>query len=205
MKYAILIGSHRPDSQSTKVGRYVEARIKNRDEGAETYVLDMRKNPLPLWQETYWEKGSDLQQEVNPHVDPIKDCDAIVVVAPEWSGMVPAGLKNLFLYLSPEHVGHKPGLIVTVSAGTGGSYPVNELRISSYKNTRICYIPDHVIVTHVNDRLNNHSVEGENDKDDYIKRRIEFSLDSLDAYSSAMTTMRKNTDNLFDEDFPYGM
>ena len=40
---------------------------------------------------------------------------------------------------------HKPGLIVTVSAGLGGSYPVTELRISSHKNTRLCYIPDHVL------------------------------------------------------------
>jgi len=41
-------------------------------------------------------------------------------------------------------LGHKPALIVAVSSGDGGAYPVSELRMSSYKNNRLCYIPEQV-------------------------------------------------------------
>jgi hypothetical protein len=38
-------------------------------------------------------------------------------------------------------------LIIAVSGGAGGgAYPVAELRMSSYKNSRICYLPEHLIV-----------------------------------------------------------
>ena len=51
-------------------------------------------------------------------------------------------------------LGHKPALIVTVSSADGGAYPVAELRMSSYKNNRICYLPEHVILRNVERILN---------------------------------------------------
>ena len=83
----------------------------------------------------------------------VAEFDELVVMSPEWSGMVPAGLKNFFLLCGADHLAHKPGLIVGVSASLGGSYPIAELRTSSYKNTRLCYIPDHVIVRNVGQML----------------------------------------------------
>ena len=72
-----------------------------------------------------------------------------MVIAPEWHGQVPAGLKNFFLICGRAEVGHKPALITTVSSGDGGAYPVAELRMSSYKNNRICYIPEQLIIRNV--------------------------------------------------------
>ena len=69
---------------------------------------------------------------------------------------------------------HEPGLIVTVSAGAGGSYPVTELRISSYKNTRLCYIPDHVIVRNVGQML--HGDQPAEEHDQALRGRITYSL-----------------------------
>ena len=63
--------------------------------------------------------------------------------------MVPAGLKNFFLCFGRNELAHKPGLIVGVSSADGGVYPVAELRMSSYKNSRICYIPEQLIVRNV--------------------------------------------------------
>ncbi len=40
-------------------------------------------------------------------------------------------------------------MIVAVSSSSGGAYPIVELRASSDKNTRLCFIPDHVIVRSV--------------------------------------------------------
>ena len=51
----------------------------------------------------------------------------MAVVSPEWNGMVPSMLTNFFLLCSNNELAHKPGLLVGVSSGTGGSYPVAEL------------------------------------------------------------------------------
>jgi len=56
--------------------------------------------------------------------------------------MAPAGLKNFFLYAGNTALAHKPAYLVGISASRGGSYPIAELRMSSYKNSYLCYIPN---------------------------------------------------------------
>jgi hypothetical protein len=86
---------------------------------------------------------------------------------------------------------HKPALICTVSSGDGGAYPVAELRMSSYKNNRICYIPEHIIVRNVEAVLN---AEGENnpDADEYFRERIPYALRILNAYATALKPVRES-------------
>ncbi|NTU76949.1 MAG: NAD(P)H-dependent oxidoreductase, partial [Alphaproteobacteria bacterium] len=143
MRLVLLSGSHRPSSQSARVAKYLESRLPLLESGVRADIIDLAGNPLPLWDEGMWQKDSDRQKQWAPYAERLSKADGLAVISPEWSGMVPAGLKNFFLYCSDREIGHKPGLIVTVSATRGGSYPVDELRISSYKNTRLCYIPDH--------------------------------------------------------------
>ena len=112
-------------------------------------LLSLADNPLPLWDEGAWGDDPRWTKLWSPIAAELDHSDGFVIVSPEWSGMVPAGLKNFFLLCGSELMAHKPGLIVTVSASLGGSYPVVELRTSSYKNTRLCYLPDHVIVRNV--------------------------------------------------------
>lgn len=71
-----------------------------------------------------------------------------------------------------------------------GSYPIAELRMSSYKNTKINYIPDHVIIRDVENVLNNTNLD-ENETDIRIKNRLERSIDVLLWYSKALTSMRE--------------
>jgi len=49
MKTGIIIGSHRHDSQSAKIASYIEKQI-----GGDVFVVDLGKNPLPLWEEKIW-------------------------------------------------------------------------------------------------------------------------------------------------------
>ncbi len=194
MKYGIIIGSHRKKSQSTKVGKYIETLV---DE--DTYVLDLRTNPIPLWDDTMWEKGSTLQKMWAPYSKELAACDAFIIVSPEWSGMVPAGLKNFFLYCRTE-LAHKPALIVTVSSGRGGSYPVAELRMSSYKNTHLCYIPEHVLVQNVENVLNSAEINEDDTADAYIKKRIVYALTVLGEYAKRLEGMKIDL-----KEYPYGM
>jgi NAD(P)H-dependent FMN reductase len=131
-------------------------------------------------------------------------CDAFVIISPEWGGMVPAGLKNFFLYCENSEVGHKPALLVSVSSGRGGHYPIAELRMSSYKNNHLCYTPDHVVVSGVKDVLNDDKMNEENKNDYYIKKRLEYSLNMLVVYAKAFIKIRES-ENIDFETYPYGM
>ena len=200
MKIGIIVGSHRLKSQSTKTSKFVDFWLKKK--GLLTYILDLRKNPLPLWDETKWENDGKLTKFFKPYSDKLKECAGFVIIAPEWSGLVPAGLKNFFLYCDKNELAHKPAMIIGISSGRGGHYPVAELRMSSYKNTKICYIPDHVVVAFVEEMLNDFDLKNGTDDDQYIKNRIVNSLDILASYSKAFIDIRKTKDL---NQYPNGM
>ena len=200
MRIGIIVGSHRGESESARVGRYLEAALQA--QGASTYFFSLANNPLPLWDESLWGKSEEWERLWGPVSTELEKCSSFVVISPEWSGMVPSGLKNLFLLASTRELGHKPALIVTVSSSAGGSYPVNELRTSSYKNTRLCYIPEHVIIRNVGDMLKGPTAA--NDRDRAIRERLEYSLKLLGQYDRALAAVRES--GVIDhENFPYGM
>ncbi len=201
MKISIIAGSHRHEAESARVARYVEAVLRNSGV-SETYLFSLADNPLPLWDEGVWNDDPKWQRLWSPIEAELAGSDGFVVVSPEWSGMAPAGLKNFFLLCGNDVLAHKPGLIVTVSAALGGTYPVAELRMSSYKNTRLCYIPDHVIVRNVGRML--HGDQPGDKHDEALRARIDYSVRILLAYAQALRSVREvgvidlNT-------FPYGM
>lgn len=189
MKISIVAGSHRRESESARVARYVEGVLRRMGVG-QTYLLSLSGNPLPLWEEGAW--GGDPKWEAlwSPIAEELRGSDGLVIVSPEWSGMVPAGLKNFFLLCGGDLLAHKPGLIVAVSASLGGAYPVAELRTSSYKNTRLCYIPDHVIVRHVGRVL--HGDQPADEQDALLRGRLEYSLRILLEYARALRSVRES-------------
>jgi NAD(P)H-dependent FMN reductase len=202
MKIAIIAGSHRPDSQSGKVARYIASRLPPLAPGASGYVLELGKTPLPLWDEDIWKGSGPVVDAWRPVSQEIAPCDAVVVVAPEWAGMVPAALKNFFLLASDGCLYHKPALIVGVSASRNGAYPVAELRMSSYKNTHLHYIPEQVIVRSVGEVLN--GGEAQSEEDGAIRRRIDYALAVLLEYGKALSSVRASG-VLNRKEFPYGM
>jgi NAD(P)H-dependent FMN reductase len=127
-----------------------------------------------------------------------------VLVSPEWAGMVPPGLKNFLLLCTPADIGHKPALAVTVSSGVGGSYPVTELRTSGYKNNKVCFIPEHVIVRSVEQMFVKKASETLEPRDQEIRARLSYSLKLLREYSQAFKGIRESgvIDN---KTFPFGM
>ena len=164
MKVGLIIGSHRKASQSAKVATYIQSSMKKADPSLSFFVLDLAANPLPFWDEGVWSGDPKWQKIWSPISSELKDCSAFVAIAPEYHGMTPAALKNFFLLATKDEIGHKPGLIVGVSSGRGGSYPVVELRTSSYKNSRINWIPDHMIVRNAEQVLNADVAASEDDR-----------------------------------------
>ncbi len=190
MKIAIISGSHRDNSQSIKVARHIKQRLLDLQLADETYLFSLAGNPLRLWDEGIWEGDKNWKALLEPISKELSRCDGFVIIAPEYHGQAPAGLKNFFLMWKHE-VSHKPALIVAVSSVDGGAYPVAELRMSSYKNNRICYLPEHLILRNVETILNQEGDTKTNpDADEYFRERIDWVLPQLVEYAKALKQVR---------------
>lgn len=190
MKISIISGSHRKVSQSEKVARYIQQTLESQGICENTWLFSLAGNPLPLWDETIWEDNPDWNQRLGPISSELASSDGFVVISPEWHGQVPSGLKNFFLMWGKGELAHKPALIVTVSSGDGGAYPVAELRMSSYKNNRICYIPEQIIVRKVETVLNEDPQRNNLEADTYFRERIGYALNILKQYALALEQVR---------------
>ena len=188
MQIAIIVGSHRKDSQSAKVARFLASQLMSLGEHS-CWICDLGKDPLPLWDE---EIGSDAPQwsGLKALTEKIDAADAFIMIAPEWHGMVPAALKNFFLVFGGASFAHKPALPVGVSVGPGGTYPINELRTSSYKNNRLCYLPEHLIVRNCMMVMNQDVSENDEGEHSYISERSLYCMKQLIAYADALAQVR---------------
>lgn len=202
MKIGIISGSHRSPSQSEKVADYMQQRLV--ELGVETWVFPLARNPLPLWEQEIWQKNDIWEARLAPIRTELQNCDGFIIISPEWHGQVPSGLKNFFLLFSKAELGHKPALITGVSSADGGAYPVAELRMSSYKNNRLCYIPEHLIIRKVESVLNDNPNDNDAAADDYYRERIDWTLGILQGYTQALISMRAST-QIFHDKFGNGM
>ena len=204
MKISIISGSHRNPSQSEKIGRYIEKSLANDFDDIDPWLYSLADNPLPLWDQSIWEQDEAWEERLAPLKKQFSESDAFVIIAPEWHGQVPAGLKNFFLMFNRFELGHKPAYIVAVSSSTGGAYPVAELRMSSYKNNRLCYIPEHLIVRDCEQAFNDNEQDNDADSDSYYKSRLSWGLEILIGYGKALKTMRDTT-KIHHDEFGNGM
>ena len=204
MKISIISGSHRNPSQSEKIARYIENLLTQEFSDIDPFVYTLADNPLPLWDQSVWESDEKWNERLTPLKEQFSSSDAFVIISPEWHGQVPSGLKNLFLLFNRFELGHKPAFIVSVSSGNGGAYPIAELRMSSYKNNRLCYIPEQLIIRDVENVFNDNTEDNDQKSDSYYKKRLRWCLDILQGYGKALKTMRDET-KIHHDDFSNGM
>ena len=184
IKISIISGSNRVNSQSLRVSKIYLQKLKTKNVGID--LINLAKEKLPFWEEDFDENIS-LNKKLFKKVSlTLSKADGFIFVVPEWGGMVPPQVKNLFLLTSNNELSHKPGLIVSVSESLGGAYPVAELRSFSYKNTKICWIPDHVIVRRAK--------EFSPKKEPRLNSRMDYSCKMLIEYSKALKSVRKASD-----------
>ena len=199
MKTFIVSGSHRKEAESLKTAKFIQKTLSQTVPERESYLFSLSENPLSLWDEEQGGPNPEQWAEASRH---LQESDSLVVVCPEWNGMVTSGLKNFLHFCSADLVGHKAGYIVTVSASDNGAYPVAELRMNGAKNSRLCWIPEHLIVRKVGSVFNEEEAAG--DTDAYLRQRLQYGLKVLDSYALALTGIRKS--GIIDhESFPNGM
>jgi NAD(P)H-dependent FMN reductase len=187
LNIALVAGSGRNNSQSGKVARFIRQRLIHLDQStdAQSSLIDLGLAPLPLWP----------AEDAGPwelYRRQLQAADAVVIVAPEWNGMACPAIKNFFIYASKAELAHKPALLVGVSSGIGGAYPISELRASSYKNCRLCYLPEHLIVRRVEQVMN--GVEPSSEDDQRLHARLDYDLDILARYALALRPVREAID-----------
>lgn len=186
-KYVVVAGSSRNNSQSAKIGHFLAQRLVELDLASpgDTSVIDLGTGPLPLWPAE--DTGPWAQYAAQ-----LQAADAVIVVVPEWNGMACPAIKNFFIYTSKTELAHKPGLLVGVSAAVGGPYVVSEMRASSYKNCRLAYLPEHILVRHCGGVLNGPEAASEDDQ--RLRARIDYTLDILGKYTEALKPVRAAID-----------
>lgn len=192
MNITIVSGSHRQNSQSIKIAKAIKSALKPLKECDEANIFDLADNPLPLWHEDMKKVGKPSKSLIESISKKLACSDAFIIISPEWHGMVPAGLKNFFLMWSNGELAHKPALIVTVSSGDGGSYPVAELRMSSYKNNRICFLPEHLIIRNVESVFNDNEIDNNSSSQAYFENRLDYCLKQLLTYGKAFKQIRES-------------
>lgn len=177
MNVVIISASPRADAQSARIA----ARLNEHHFKGQARLLDLHEHKLPEWD------GTNFKAESVQRVRALlNEADAFVAVVPEWHGMAPAAFKNLFLWCGHKQFAHKPMLLVAVSAGDGGAFVISELRSSSYKNTRLVHLPEHVILRHVESLW-----AGEQDtRAAYLEERLDYAVSVLKAYAEALNPVR---------------
>lgn len=189
MKITLVSASHRLNSQSSKIGHYLAKQLQG--SGVTTHLIDLGKSPLPFWDEGVWDKTERWQQILGPIQQELQSSDGFIFLVPEWAGMSPAAMHNFLHVVGNQVLAHKPCMLVGVSSSTGGAYPISELRANSSKNTRVLYIPDHLIVRNCEKVLN--EPEPVSDEDRYIRTRITYHLKVLKEYCRALKALREGS------------
>ncbi len=199
MKISIISASHRLNSQSKKISIFLQNHFFKMDPELDIFILDLAKEALPLWSPKKKEGNGVWGETWNSISENLNNSDAFILVVPEYGGMATPAAKNIFLLCGNGEFAHKPGLIVSISSGNGGAYPISELRSSSYKNTHLMWIPENIIIRNVEEF--NPDAHGKNIPK-WLDNRIDYVLKILLAYAFNMKPIRKIVDR---KDFGNGM
>ena len=199
MKISVISASHRNNSQSKRVAEILISKLIKIDKTVKSNFIDLGSSGLSFWS-TEKNKGGDVWRASWHNIsNSINLSLGFVLVVPEYGGMATPQAKNLFLLCDKGELAHKPGLIVAISSGNGGAYPISELRMSSYKNTHIMWIPENIIIRNVEEF--NPGAHGDNIPE-WLDDRINYVLKLLLAYASYMKPLREIINR---KDFGNGM
>ncbi|WP_276352743.1 NADPH-dependent FMN reductase [Cohnella caldifontis] len=123
MKIAIIAGSNRRESASTKMARYIGDRLSSL--GHEPNLFDLREKPVPLYDPDA-DAEPDTARELARMVE---ESDAVVLATPEYHGSVSGVLKNALDYLGADQFDGKMVLSVSAAGGAVGVSSLTQLQV----------------------------------------------------------------------------
>src|SRR5580692_7534003 len=145
----MIVGTNRPGSNTRKVARQVEEIYAQLH--TPLHVLDLAHLPPEIFSATsYAEKPASFA----PFAEGVLKSTGLVVVTPEYNGVMPGVLKYFIDMLKfPESFQHRPVCFVGVAAGEWGALrPIEQLElIFGYRNAYL--YPDRVFLRQINTLL----------------------------------------------------
>jgi len=151
--------------------------------GTTARVIDLNEDRLPLYDDS---ETGDWQAVWQPISAKLESADGFVFVSPEWDGMFSVGLHNMFHY-SGQLLAHKPVMLVSVSSGIGGVYPLAQLRMAGPKNRHYVVTPENLRISDVGNVLVDGQIVQEG-----VRERANYSLRVLIEYAKALAVVRSS-------------
>ena len=199
MQISIISTSLQKNSESRRVSGILKNFILEIKSKVKCFELDTFEAQVPLWTSNKKENSDFWDIKHKKISSELMSSQAFVLIVPEYGGMASPSAKNFFLVFNNGELDHKPGLIVSISSGSGGAYPISELRSSSYKNTHIIWIPENIIIRNV--KQFNPGKHGELIPL-WIDDRIKYSCNLLIKYADYLKPIQKYVNR---KDFSNGM
>ena len=196
-KLLLISGSQQIPSMSWKLAKHLEQQWSQAHSGIEIDTLELARFPELL--SHYGPdsvKDADLFKSKDNLLARLYESDAIVVIAPEWGGMLPPALTNLFLlsaYGSANGfpLAHKPALAIGLSASGGGANPITLLRAYAGKNSHLCWLPNHAVVQNVERFLSSPWTPRQNDRVSKVQARLDIGFSTLLIYAQQLRPVRE--------------
>ena len=197
----IIAGSYRSNSESLRISQWINRELYQ----GQAAVIDLHALALPLW-----DGGSlsdaDMAAAIEQWQQSVEQARQLVIVAPEWHGSAPAALKNALQWSLLGSLAHKPCLLVGISAAVGGAFAISDIRASCYKNSRLLFLPEHIILRNVTDlwSLDHTDHQTPTEQEQYLRQRLQYATDQLTTYGAALGAVRAELLQGL-EQFPNGM
>lgn len=177
LSIAVILGTARPGRRSEMVAAHVVDVLKQR--GAQPHLIDVAD---------YTRSGTGRESEGHSlahYRGIIAECDAMVIVAPEYNHGYPGELK-LLLDSEYDAYARKPVGFVSVSSGLiGGARLTEQLRLIAAA-LRMVPVAPAVHVIEVNDALDDEGAFAE----DSLGEVLDEMLDELEWFARALTAAR---------------
>ncbi|MCG9711492.1 NAD(P)H-dependent oxidoreductase [Shewanella insulae] len=184
MKLLIVSASQRPASQSARIAGYLS---EHANQFSDIQHIELCRYDLPFWDGDI--NGAALKASDWHRIAPlVEQSDALILITPEWGGMASPMLKNFLLLCDNQATAHKPALLVAVSSGISGAYPIAELKMNALKNNKLVPTPDHLIIRNVEQVLGDGEIDA---REQGLRERIGYSLHMLGQYADALGAIRQ--------------
>lgn len=197
----IIAGSYRSNSESLRISQWINREFYQ----GQARLIDLHSLSLPLWDGGAL-SDSDTAAAIEQWQQSVQQARQLIIVSPEWHGSAPAALKNALQWSLSGSLAHKPCLLVGISAAVGGAFAISDIRASCYKNSRLLFLPEHIILRNVTDLwlVDNAANQAPTEQEQYLRQRLQYATDQLSTYGTALSTVRSELVQGL-EQYPNGM
>lgn len=117
MNIEIVSGSPRQESVTYRIAIFLQKHLQNKTRH-NINIIDVREWNFPVLQEQVFSSVANTPDHYKPLAKRMFDCNAFIIVTPEYNGSYTASMKNVFDHF-PKQM-HKAFGIVTASTGSLG-------------------------------------------------------------------------------------